>query len=69
MMSLYKQPKSLCKEVLDTKKDLHEVLDLRIQTTKTLVETTQRGLQARLGKVKAQLGVHAATVQEPTSIE
>jgi hypothetical protein len=61
MVSLYKQPKSRCKEILDTKKDLHEVLDLGIQTMKTPVETTQPGPQARLVKVTAGSACSSST--------
>jgi hypothetical protein len=52
--SLDMRTKSLCKEMADTKKDLHEGLNIRmhgtqvkIQTMRTLAEATQCGLQTR----------------------
>jgi hypothetical protein len=52
------ETQGLCGEIADTKKELREEFELRflgsqinIQTTKTLVETTQRGLEARVAEV------------------
>jgi hypothetical protein len=52
--SLDMRTKSLRKEMADTKKDLHEQLNLRmhgtevkIQTMRTLAEATQCGLETR----------------------
>jgi hypothetical protein len=45
MTSLDNQVKSLCKETVDTKKDIHEELNLRIQGTQVEIETTLHGLE------------------------
>jgi hypothetical protein len=49
--------RSILGNVADTRKGLHEELGLMIQvktwTTKALVETTQRGLEAKIAEVEA----------------
>jgi hypothetical protein len=49
--------KSLLKDILCTKKDLHAehslMIQIEIQTMKTLVETMWCGLKTRLAEVKA----------------
>lgn len=52
---------SLQEELLDAKKDLRVEFDFRIQrtqveidTTRTVVDSTQRGLEAKLSEVEAQ---------------